>query len=100
MKKLCLIRHGQTDWNKDGKLQGREDIELNDTGRSQARMCAEFLKNYSWDCIFSSPLKRAAQTAEIIQRQLTLSSINIEFDFIERDYGLASGLSKSHKPHA
>ena len=65
---LYLIRHGQTDQNKRKCLQGRSDIELNDYGRELAVKTAEGLQEVKIDMIFTSPLKRAAETAEIIRR--------------------------------
>lgn len=65
--KIYLIRHGETDQNKRKCLQGRSDIELNEYGRELARRTAEGLKNVNFDIIFTSPLKRARETAEIIR---------------------------------
>ena len=61
--RLLLTRHGQTDWNVQGKAQGRTDTELNSTGIEQAKRLAEKIKNYNIDIIISSPLKRARKTA-------------------------------------
>lgn len=65
--KIYLIRHGETDQNKCKCLQGRSDIELNEYGRELARKTAEGLKDIDFDVIFTSPLKRARETAEIIR---------------------------------
>ena len=54
--KLYITRHGQTDWNLNERIQGKIDIELNDTGRLQAQKIAELLKDQASDQIFSSPL--------------------------------------------
>ncbi len=64
--KFYIIRHGQTNWNKEGRVQGKTDIELNEKGIEQAKEAGEILKNYPIDIIISSPLKRAKKTAEII----------------------------------
>src|SRR5512145_2391512 len=89
---ICIIRHGETDWNASGRLQGNEDIELNETGRMQARQLATFLNKDKWDLIVTSPLKRAYETAQIIADTLSVSNI-VAFDKLkERDYGMASGL--------
>lgn len=64
--KLYLIRHGETDLNKQRILQGQSDFELNDYGRELARITAEGLSDVLFDIVFTSPLKRAKETAEII----------------------------------
>ena len=56
---VCLVRHGETDWNLRGRLQGQEDIELNETGIYQATRCGLYLARESWDVILTSPLSRA-----------------------------------------
>ena len=63
---IYFVRHGQTEWNKLGKLQGHKDIELNDEGRMQAQIVKEKLSGVKFDKVFSSPLKRAKETAQII----------------------------------
>jgi uncharacterized phosphatase len=89
---ICIVRHGETDWNAQGRLQGREDIELNDAGRQQARRIAAYLSSDHWDAIVSSPLKRAYETARIVSGILSISEIEVEEQITERDYGEASGL--------
>lgn len=64
--KLYLIRHGETDWNKDLKIQGSSDIELNEYGRKLAYVTREALGYIPFDAAYTSPLKRARETAEII----------------------------------
>jgi len=65
--KLILVRHGETYWNHERRVQGGDsDIELNDTGLEQARKLAAFLKNEPIAAILSSPLQRATATAEVI----------------------------------
>ncbi|MED1738317.1 histidine phosphatase family protein [Bacillus swezeyi] len=91
MTAICLIRHGETDWNALGKLQGRTDIPLNETGKRQAKETGEFLKDADWDVIITSPLKRARETAEFINQYLGLEIVEME-DFIERNYGDAEGM--------
>jgi uncharacterized phosphatase len=83
---LCLVRHGETDWNSLGKLQGRADIPLNKIGVLQAEECREVLKSSKWDVIITSPLKRAKETAEIINKELKSPIVEM-VDFIERYYG-------------
>lgn len=71
-----LVRHGQTDWNRAGKIQGTTDIPLNETGRQQAEQLAIVLKERSGypaktriDAVYASPLARAFQTAEILAKE-------------------------------
>ncbi len=66
--RLILARHGQTDWNKERRIQGRTDLDLNETGRAQAEMLAQALKDETVHAIYSSPLTRARDTAEAIAR--------------------------------
>ena len=72
LKHFYFVRHGQTDWNVVGKLQGQQDIPLNDEGILQAKEVAERLYNLgvNVECIYSSPLMRAHKTAEIIASKL------------------------------
>ena len=62
---LYLMRHGQTDWNREYRLQGRTDIPLNDTGREMAAKARERYPDLSVDICYCSPLSRARETAEI-----------------------------------
>lgn len=94
---FCLIRHGQTDWNAVGRIQGLEDIELNTVGRTQALQTGLYLQQWPWDRIISSPLKRAAESAEIIAQQLNLAPIEIMDVFMERDYGDCSGMTAAQR---
>jgi len=65
--KLYIIRHGETDWNVAGRLQGRSDIPLNDEGRRLAQVTAEALSDVDFTCVYASPLCRAYETATIIR---------------------------------
>lgn len=88
---LALIRHGETDWNRDLRLQGMADIPLNDTGRGQARDAVGLLAAEEWDAIVSSPLSRARETAQIIAGGLGLE-LGPSYDLlVERGYGDAEG---------
>ena len=94
---ICLIRHGETDWNVIGRLQGREDIPLNENGKIQAKHCGMALKSNTWTAIITSTLLRAKQTAEIIAGVLNIQEINEDINLIERDYGKASGLTEKER---
>ena len=95
--KICLIRHGETDWNVIGRLQGREDIPLNENGKTQAKHCGMALKSMTWAAIITSPLLRARQTAEIIAGALNIQEIHDDTNLAERDYGKASGLIEEER---
>ena len=97
---FCLIRHGQTDWNAAGRIQGLEDVELNAVGRAQAAQTGLYLQQWQWDRIISSPLKRAAESAEIIANELNLASVEIMDAFMERDYGECSGMTTAQRKHS
>lgn len=89
---ICIIRHGETDWNTLGKLQGLEDTELNESGRKQAIEAARYFETESWDVMVSSPLKRAFETARIIADKISIPTIHLVDELVERSYGAASGL--------
>ena len=67
---LTLVRHGETDWNKEGRAQGHTDTHLNEHGTHQAKTLAEHLKGNHYDCIITSDLARAVETAEILSQEL------------------------------
>lgn len=96
MTTICLVRHGETDWNARGVLQGKTDIPLNAKGRRQAEACGTYLKASEWDIIVTSPLQRAKLTAEIIQRELQIPLIEKQ-EFVERSYGDAEGLTPEER---
>lgn len=66
MMRLYVIRHGETEWNAEGKMQGWADIPLNDRGRELARITGEALREVPFDLILSSPLQRARETAALV----------------------------------
>ncbi|TAF05208.1 MAG: histidine phosphatase family protein [Nostocales cyanobacterium] len=69
--RLLLVRHGETEWNRQGKFQGQIDVPLNDNGRNQAGKAGEFLQDVALDFAFSSTMARPQETAEIILKQHT-----------------------------
>jgi probable phosphoglycerate mutase len=87
---LLLVRHGETDWNRDGRWQGHSDTHLNDAGREQARRVAADLG--SVDVIYASDLTRARETAEIIAADLGLD-VRTDARLRERSFGAWEGLS-------
>lgn len=89
---ILLTRHGQTEWNLLKNVQGKADIELNEKGVQQAEETAEKLKDCRIDIIISSPLKRAKQTADIINKDKNLPII-IDDRISERDFGEFEGKS-------
>ena len=91
--KVFVTRHGQTSWNALGKIQGKTDIELNETGKNQARETGEAIKNEHIDIIISSPLKRAKETAQIINKNFNVEIIDDE-RLMERGFGKSEGLTK------
>ena len=84
--KFYIIRHGQTNWNKEGRIQGKTDIELNEKGIEQAKEARKILENYPIDMIVASPLKRARKTAEIINEAKNVPIIFKE-ELEERGFG-------------
>lgn len=91
---LGLLRHGQTDWNIDLRLQGSSDIPLNQTGIRQAQLAADHLLASDWDLVLASPLSRAHDTAKTVASALGLEIVIIP-ELIERSFGVAEGMSHS-----
>jgi broad specificity phosphatase PhoE len=91
---LILARHGETDWNRDGIWQGHGDPPLNELGRRQAAELAERLADVEIDALYSSDLRRAYETAEIIARAKSLA-ITAEPELREIDIGAWSGLTRA-----
>jgi broad specificity phosphatase PhoE len=90
--RLILVRHGQTQWNKDNRALGHADIELTEEGRRQAQGLALALKGESVAAIYSSPLRRALETAHAIAR-FHRGKVEIVDAFIEMDAGELDGLT-------
>jgi len=89
---LLLVRHGETDWNADGRLQGHTDRPLSDHGRRQAQQLAEQLEGEQIEAIYSSDLARARETAEIVGGRLGLP-VELDPDLREKDWGTWEGLT-------
>jgi broad specificity phosphatase PhoE len=90
---LFLVRHGETDWNTQRRIQGLTDIPLNARGREQARRTGRMLARRGWDGIYSSPLGRARETARIIAAEVGLGDPGIVEALVERNYGEAEGMN-------
>lgn len=95
---ICVVRHGETKWNKEGLRQGRKDIPLNDVGVRQAEEIGEKLRFNDWKRIISSPLCRARKTAEIIAQVLKIDDIELDNNLIERAYGTLEGKAYEFLP--
>jgi len=86
MSKLILARHGETVWNIEKIYRGRADINLNEMGIRQAELLGKYLSNWELEAIYSSPLRRALDTANIIARYQKIS-VHIAEGIIDLDYG-------------
>ena len=98
MRRIWLTRHGETEWNACGKLQGHTDIPLNDTGRQQATaIAARFSSMHpatKIDSVWSSDLGRARQTGAIVAAALQLAEPQVELELRERSFGVFEGLTR------
>ena len=93
-KDFYLFRHGETEYNRLGLRQGQGiDAGLNETGRLQAQKLAVYLEEKEIEVIYTSPLRRARQTAEIAAVRLCIAVISDE-RLLEGNFGAAEGLSK------
>jgi probable phosphoglycerate mutase len=97
--KLCLIRHGETAWNAERRLQGHTDIPLNTKGIQQARQMAQAIKNtrLSFDALYTSDLKRAADTANAIVELFGIEA-RVDSALRERHFGALQGLTIQEAP--
>jgi len=92
MTAIILIRHGETDWNREQVFRGRIDVALNEVGVTQARAVQESLKDTEIDGIYSSPLSRAFETATIVGENRNVA-VRGEEGLIDIDFGAWQGLS-------
>lgn len=91
-----LVRHGLTDWNAVGRIQGQSDIPLNEEGRRQARLLASRLldeKEYHWNYVITSGLMRAEETGKIIADKLDIPLLEPDSRIKERAFGQVEGLT-------
>ena len=94
MTELLLVRHAETDWNASGRFQGHADPPLNERGRQQAHALAVELAGTRFDALYASPLRRAAETAEVLGAALQLPVTLVE-DLREVDVGEWQGLTRA-----
>lgn len=92
---LTLIRHGETDWNAQRRMQGRSDIPLNARGHEQAALVAKRLEGTHWDGIVSSPLQRVMEVSRAIAGAIGFPQDEIiqRPDLVERGFGAAEGMT-------
>jgi probable phosphoglycerate mutase len=101
--RFCLVRHGETDWNSEKRVQGQIDIDLNSTGQAQARAVAEGLREHRFAAVYSSDLLRAWRTAQIAAARWQVA-VSPAPTLRERDFGVLQGLTAAEarqaRPHA
>jgi probable phosphoglycerate mutase len=90
--RICMVRHGETAWNAEGRVQGQLDIPLNDVGRAQARATAVVLAEHDFTAIYCSDLMRVRQTAEPAAKRLALP-VSYMAELRERHYGMFETLT-------
>src|SRR6056297_472588 len=99
MIKLVLLRHGESVWNKENKFTGWTDVDLSDKGVQEAREAGKVLKaqGFTFDVAFTSVLKRAIRTLNIVLEELDLQWIPVRkhWRLNERHYGALQGLNKA-----
>lgn len=97
--RIGLIRHGLTDWNAAGRIQGQTDIPLNAEGREQADRLGKRLltEEYQWDYIITSGLSRAQETGEIISKLLNVPMLEPDARLKERAFGQIEGLTSEER---
>ena len=88
--RFLLVRHGETEWNRQGRFQGKIDVPLNETGKKQSQKAGEFLASVPIDLAISSPMLRPKETAEIILGDRSIE-LQLEPDFSEISHGLWEG---------
>jgi broad specificity phosphatase PhoE len=96
MTTLLLVRHGETDWNAEGRLQGHTDRPLNPYGREQAKALAERVADDGIRAVYASDLSRARETAEIVGERLGLTVV-IDPDLREKNWGSWEGLTGAER---
>lgn len=92
---IYLIRHGQTEYNREGRLQGQSDSPLTEVGHRQARSCGALLSaEVDGAAVWSSPLTRAAETARLVAMELPGAALSLDARLAEASFGLWEGLTR------
>lgn len=92
MVTIVLVRHGNTDWDLEQIFRGRSDIDLNDVGIKQVQLLAQYLEAVQIEAVYSSPLRRALQTAAMVAAPHYIDAIPT-WELVNLDYGEWEGLS-------
>lgn len=90
---IYLVRHGETNWNKEGRIQGVQDTPLNMTGIKQAMDQRDLYRGHHFTHVFTSPLQRAKKTAEILTAKAKVDNFEVKDELIEYDFGKRDGLT-------
>lgn len=91
--RICIIRHGETEWNQEAKIQGQIDIPLNETGRAQSLAMAFNASRHKFSAIYSSDLKRASETAHALAEREG-QEVKLLESLRERHYGIFQNVTK------
>jgi len=97
MSLLVIVRHGQSEWNLQNRFTGEVDVDLTESGRREAQEAGDNLKSIKFDYCFTSVLRRAEETLDIILKEINQENIPIKRDkaLNERNYGDLQGLNKT-----
>lgn len=98
VRKVVIMRHGETEWNRSGKQQGQKGSPLTEKGHKQARQVAEIAKTIRIHRLFTSPLDRAMQTANVVSQQINLEP-KVDQRLMECSFGLCEGLTRTDIDH-
>ena len=97
MIEIAIVRHGETKWNQEERMQGHRDISLNENGLRQAALIAKRLSEQSWDAVISSDLKRAAVTADTIAAASNIDIVKRDGRLRERHFGRLEGTTPADR---
>lgn len=97
MIEVALVRHGETDWNRQGRMQGHRDIPLNERGMAQAMRLARRLRHIGWDLVASSDLQRAVMTADCLAEAAGVTRIVRDPRLRERHFGRLEGTTRAER---